>query len=142
MAKYKEQYWEMEYIWRNNTEKLKELEELRKHADTIHANFIQNMDYIPPVLKADAFPIQYRDHIMEATQIPSASINNYDISLTNNHPVTVHVPQLPPIQQYYNIGGPIDNTRLYQNLNQTYAAMDTRHQTFEANFRNDMNRMN
>ena len=91
----------------------KEIDALMKHAEKIYANSV-NMDYIPPSLKADAFPIQYRDRIMEATQIPSASMSGGLLSLSvtlptpnsftidkNGYPSTVHVPQLPHIEQYY-----------------------------------------
>ena len=107
------------------------------------------------MLKADAFPIQYRDRIIEATQISSAAISSgllanhtplpnssgYELD-KNGYLSTVNVPQLPPIQQYYNIGGPLNNTSLYKCLQETHSAMDANHQRFESNFRNDMNRMN
>ncbi len=145
-AKYKQQYWEMEYIWRNNTEKLRELEGLRKHITDTYHNFMQNMDYIPPPLKAESFPALYKDRIMEATQIPSASMSNtlssQSVSLQSHNPSTVHVPQLPPIQKYYAIGSPLDNTALYQIAQDTHSAMDASRQRFESNFRNDMSRMN
>lgn len=143
-AKYEEKYWEMQWIWRNNTEKLRELEKLREHAETTWANFKQNMDYIPPALKVDAFPIQYRDRIMEATSIPSASISGglLDSNVSLSTPNTVNVPELPPIQQYYAIGGPLDNTALYQIARDTHSAMDEHRQRFEDNFRDQMNRMN
>jgi len=154
-AKYQENYWEMQRIYRNNRDKTREIDELIKHSEMIWANFKQNMDYIPPALKANAFPIQYRDRIMEATQIQSASMgsgllaNNtplpnssgYELK-KNGCPSTVHVPQLQPIQQHYAISGPLNNAPLYQSIQETYSAMDTQHQRFESNFRNDMNRMN
>lgn len=147
-AKYKQQYWEMEYIWRNNTEKLREIEALRTHMTTVYHNFMQNMDYVPPALKADAYPIQYRDRIMEPTQI-SSTLSSQNINLQSNnltfdrngYPDTVHVPQLPSIQKY-SMGGPLDNTALYQGISDTYAALDVGHQRFESNFRDQMNRMN
>ena len=154
-AEYNKIYWEMEYIWRNNTNELRELESLRNHMTTVWNNFKQNMDYIPPTLKADAFPVQYKDRIMEATQISSASLSSgllanhtplpnssgYELK-KNGYPSTVHVPQLPSIQQYYTIGGSLNNTSLYTGLQETYSDIDANHQRFESNFRNDMNRMN
>jgi len=154
-AEYNKIYWEMEYIWRNNTNKLRELESLRNHMATVYHNFQQNMDYIPPALKSENYPIQYRDRIMEATQIPSASMSSgllanhtplpnssgYELK-ENGYPSTVHVPQLPPIQQHYAIGGPLNNAPLYQGIKDMYSAMDANRQRFESNFRNDMNRMN
>lgn len=143
-AKYKQQYWEMEYIWRNNTEKLRELEALRTHMTTTYHNFMQNMDYIPPALKAESFPALYKDRVIEATSIPSASMSGglLTSSVSLSTPNTIHVPELPPIQQYYAIGDPLDNTALYQGIRDTYSAMDAQRQRFEDNFRSDMNRMN
>ena len=153
-ANYKKYYWEMQYIYRNNREKTREIDELIKHSEMVWANFQQNMDYIPPALKAENYPIQYRDTIMNATQIQSASMNSgllanhtplpnssgYELG-KNGYPSTVHVPQMPPIQQYYSIGGPLNNAPLYQGIQDMYSAMDEQRQQFEINFRNDMNRM-
>ena len=122
---------------------------------TVWHNFKQNMDYIPPALKADAFPVQYKDRIMEATQISSASMSSgllanhtplpnssgYELK-ENGYPSTVHVPQLPSIQQYYAIGGPMNNTTLYNLIRDTHSAMDANRQRFESSFRDQMNRMN
>jgi hypothetical protein len=118
-AKYREQYWEMRNLYNAHSGeygKFKEIDALMKHAEKIYANSVTNMDYIPPSLKADAFPIQYRDRIMEVTQIPSASMSSGLLSSSvslpspnsftidkNGYPSTVHVPQLPPIEQYYAI---------------------------------------
>ena len=146
-ANYQKYYWEMQYIYRNNREKTREIDELIKHSEMVWANFNQNIDYIPPALKAENYPIQYRDSIMKATQIPSASMssgllaNHTPLPNSSGYPATVHVPQLPPIQQYYAIGGPLNNTALYQGLQQSYSALEAQHQTFESNFRNDINRM-
>lgn len=65
------------------------------------------------MLKADAFPIQYRDRIMEAPQIPSASMSSSLLSSSvslplpnsftidkNSYPSTVYVLQLPSIEQH------------------------------------------
>ena len=118
-AKYRERYWEMRNLYNSQGGKygkFKEIDALMKHAEKIYANSVKNMDYIPPSLKADAFPIQYRDRIMEATQIPSASMSSGLLSSNvtlhapnsftidkNGYPSTVPVPQLPPIEQYYAI---------------------------------------
>ena len=75
-AEYKKIYWEMESIWRNNTNKLREIESLRNYWNNVWQNFNQNMNYIPPALKSENYPIQYRDKIMEAIQIPSASMTS------------------------------------------------------------------
>ena len=78
-AKYRERYWEMRNLYNSQGGKygkFKEIDALMKHAEKIYANSVKNMDYIPPSLNADAFPIQYRDRIMEATQIPSASMSS------------------------------------------------------------------
>jgi len=117
-AKYREQYWEMHNLYNahgGEYGKFKEIDALMKHADKIYANSV-NMNYIPPTLKADAFPIQYRDRIMEATQIPSASMSSSLLSSSvtlpspnsftidkSGYPSTVHVPQLPSIEQHYAI---------------------------------------
>jgi hypothetical protein len=66
--KNREQYWEMRNLYNAHEGeygKFKEIDVLMKHAEKIYANSVKNMDYIPPSLKADAFPIQYRDRIME-----------------------------------------------------------------------------
>ena len=146
--RYKKHYQDMKYIYVNNRETLRELDRLIQHVETTWANFRENMDYMPPALKADDFPVQYRDRIMEPTQIPSASMssgllanNSPDLNLSNPL-TTVHVPQLPPIQEYYKIGGPLDNSALYQIGRDTHAAMDANRERFERNFRADMNRMN
>jgi hypothetical protein len=73
------------------------------------------------------------------TSLPNSS--GYELK-ENGFPSTVHVPQLPPIQQYYSIPTTVNNTALLKNLENTYSAMDAQHQQFENNFRNDMNRMN
>ena len=134
-------------FWRDGKEKFNDYQ-------NFYNNFKRNMDYIPPALKAENYPIQYRDRIMVATQIPSASMSSglladhtplpnssgYELK-ENGYPSTVHVPQLPPIQQYYAIGGPLNNAPLYQGIQDTYSAMDARHQQFESAFRADMNRI-
>ena len=153
-AEYKKIYWEMERLYINNMEKLREIESLRNYWNNVWQNFEKNMDYIPPALKSENYPIQYRDRIMDATQISSASMSSgllanhtplpnssgYELK-ENGYPSTVHVPQLPPIQQYYSIPTTVNNTDLLSNLNNTYSAMDAQHHRFESNFRNDMNRM-
>ena len=147
-AEYKKIYWEMERIYINNREKLKEIESLRNYWNNVWQKFNQNMDYIPPALKSENYPIKYRDKIMEATQIQSASmnsgllVNNTTLSNSSGCQSTVHIPQLPSIQQYYVIPSTINNTNLLQNLNETYSAMDSQHNRFESNFRNDISRMN
>lgn len=65
----------MEYIWRNNTGKLKEIESLRNHMTKFYHNFNANMNYIPPALQSKNYLIQYRDIIMNATKIQSASMH-------------------------------------------------------------------
>ena len=118
-SKYREQYWKMRNLYNTHGGeygKFKEIDALMKHAEKIYANSVNNMNYIPPSLKADAFPIQYRDRIMQATQIQSASMSSGLLSSSvslpspnsftidkNGYPSTVHVPKLPPIEQYYDI---------------------------------------
>ena len=147
-AEYTKIYWEMERIWRNNTNKLRKIESLRNYWNNVWQNFNQNMNYIPPALKSENYPIQYRDKIMEATHIPSASMtsgllsNNISLSNSSGFTSKVHVPQLPPIQHYYNIPTTVNNTNLLQNLKDTYSAMNNQHQNFESTFRSDINNMN
>jgi hypothetical protein len=66
-AEYKKIYWEMERMYINNREKLREIESLRNYWNNVWQNFEKNMNYIPPALKSENYPIQYRDRIMEAT---------------------------------------------------------------------------
>lgn len=146
-AEYKKIYWEMESIYINNIAKLKEIESLRNHWNNIWQNFQKNMNYIPPALKSENYPIQYRDKIMEATKIQSASMNSgllanhKPLPKSSGYPSSVHVPQLPNIQQYYNIPCTINNTSVIQGLQDTYSALNNQHQSFESTFRNDINRM-
>ena len=147
-AEYKKIYWEMERMYINNREKLREIESLRNYWNNVWQNFQQNMNYIPPALKSENYPIQYRDRIMQATQIPSASMSSgllathRPLSNSNGRPSTVHVPQLPPIQQYYAINARVNNSGLYSNIQSMYSGLAENHQSFESNFQNDMNRMN
>ena len=145
-AEYKKIYWEMERIYINNRDKLREIESLRNYWNNVWQNFEKNMNYIPPALKSENYPIKYRDRIMNATQIPSASMSSgllaNNTSLPSTYPSTVHVPKLPSIQNYYSIPTTVNNTALLSNLKNTYSAMDAQHKHFESNFRNDMNRMN
>lgn len=62
-----------------------------KHAEKIYANSVNIIHIILPTLKADAFPIQYRDRIMEAPQIPSASMSSslLSSSVSPLRPVTI-----------------------------------------------------
>lgn len=139
-AKYKQQYWEMEHIWRNNTTKLSKWEPLRTHITNTYHNFMQDINYKPPVFKIDNIPAQS----MKPTHIPSATLSNSNISLVRHN--TVHVPKLPPIQQYNNIGGPLSNTKIYKQLNeshkQLFQNLEQSRQIRENTFRQDMNRMN
>jgi len=112
VAKYREQYWEMRNLYNahgGEYGKFKEIDALMKHAEKIYANSV-NMNYIPPTLKADAFPIQYRDKIMEATQSTSMSHLSSNVTLPSPNSFTIDkngypstVPQLPPIEQHYAI---------------------------------------
>ena len=136
----------MERMYINNRDKLREIESLRNYWNNVWQNFEKNMDYIPPALKSENYPIQYRDRIMKATQILSVSMcsgllanhaplpNSSGYKLKENgYPSTVHVPPLPPIQQYYSIPIAVNNTALLKNLKNTYSAMDAQHQQFENN---------
>lgn len=134
-AKYEKTYWEMEYIWRNHTNKLRELEKLREHITRTRANFLQNMNYVPPSLKVDAFPIHCQGRIVQALNIQPPQIPAH--ATFNAQPNVVHIPQMPPV----NLPVRMDNTGLYQSLQDTYAGLQHNHQTFESNFRNDMNRL-
>lgn len=136
LAEYLKVYREMEYIWRNNTEKLRELEDLRDHMYKTKVNFENNMNYIPPALQSKNYPIHYKRMI--ETQVPTAFIDSYDINL-HGSVQTVHVPQLPPISQYNSILARIDNTQIYSNLNTTYTGMIQQHNIFEQNFKNIFN---
>lgn len=155
MAQYRQRYFEMRNLYNTNHEQLYQIKPLIDHAQQIYDNVWSNMDYVPPPVNAERFPIQYKDKIMEATQIQSASM---DVGLLANHvslpnsdgykldqngyPSTVHVPQLPPVEQYYAIGTQVDNKPLLENLQQTYSAMEQQHQTFENNFKKDISNMN
>lgn len=119
VAKYREQYWKMRNLYNTHGGeygKCKEIDALMKHVENIYANSVNNMNYIPPSLGANAFPIQYRDEIMQTQQMQctfrSSSLLSSSVSLPppnsftideHGYPSTVHVPKLQPIKQYYDI---------------------------------------
>ena len=131
MDKYRETFNKAHKCYCDNYEIFKEFGELGMiihFAKDTYSKTTTNSSYVPPNSSIPSYNIDIRTP-------NSFTLNN------NGYPTTVYVPELPPIQQYYSIGGPLNNTPVYKGIQETYTALETQHQNFEINFRNDMNRL-